>query len=112
MGEDLRIVIVERRARVREAELRESVLVALAQWASENGVSRWIIELDESAQKADNRALSNFSRSTNSPDFEYLHLAGPDEPILWVADLAAWAWTKGGHYRDKVGPLVTRRIVL
>jgi len=112
MGDDLSIVIVERRARMREAELRELVLVGLAQWAAENGVSRWIIELDESARKADNRALSNFSKSTVSSDFEYLHMAGPDEPILWVADLAAWAWTKGGHYRSKIEPLVTRRVVL
>lgn len=112
MGDDLSIVIVERFAGIREAELRESVLVGLAKWASENGVARWIIELDESTQKADNRVLSNFSRSTGSPGFEYVHLAGADDPILWAADLAAWAWTKGGHYRGKIEPLVTRRIVL
>lgn len=112
MGDELSVVIVERVARVREAELRESVLLGLAKWASENGVSRWIIELDEPAQKADNRALSNFSKSTGAPEFEYLHLAGTDDPILWAADLATWAWTKGGRYRDKIEPLVLGHIVL
>ncbi len=112
MGGDLSVVIVERVAGVREAELRESVLTGLAQWAAENGVSRWIIELDESVQKADNRALSRFSRSTGLPDFEYAHLAGTDDPVLWAADLAAWAWTRGGRYRDKVEPLVARHIML
>ena len=112
MGDDVSIVIVERAAKIREAELRESVLLGLASWAAENGISRWTIELDESTQKADNRVLSNFSRSAGSPEFEYLHLAGPDDAILWAADLAAWAWTKGGRYRDKIDHLVARHIVL
>ena len=112
MGDDVSIVVVERFASVREAQLRESVLLGLASWAAESDVSRWIIELDEPARKADNRALSDFSKSTGSPEFEYLHLAGAADPVLWAADLAAWAWTKGGRYRDVIKPLVARHIVL
>jgi hypothetical protein len=112
MSDDLSIVIVERLDRIREADLRESVLLSLATWASQNGVSRWVIELDDPARKADNRILSSFRKSTGSSEFEYVHLAGTDDPILWAADLAAWAWTKGGRYRDKVEPLVRAHVVL
>ncbi len=112
MADDISVVIVERVATVREAELRESVLLGLAVWAAQNDVSRWIIERDESVLRADHRTLSGFSKSAASADFEYTHLAGADDPVLWAADLAAWAWTKGGAYRAKVEPLVVRRIAL
>ena len=112
MGDVLSIVIVENNLAVEELVRRETVLCALAGWACENGVARWVIERDLSVEKFDRRVLSEFRRSTTLPEFEYLHLAGTEDPILWAADLAAWAWTKGGQYAAKVKPLISEHIRL
>jgi hypothetical protein len=42
------------------------------------------------------------------PGLRYDHLKAPAEPMLWVADAVAWAWTHDGRWRAQVDRLVAR----
>ena len=33
-----------------------------------------------------------------------------EDPVLWAADLVAWAWARGGEFRAGIEPLVVARI--
>jgi hypothetical protein len=36
----------------------------------------------------------------------YEHLRPRDEPLLWIADGAAWCWSQGHVWRDRIRPAV------
>jgi hypothetical protein len=36
----------------------------------------------------------------------YEHLPTCSEPLLWIADAAAWCWTHGRQWPDRVAPVV------
>lgn len=36
----------------------------------------------------------------------YEHLPPRSEPLLWVADVAAWCWARNAHWRARSQPVV------
>jgi len=62
----------------------------------ENGIQEVVLELDESFEKADNLVLARLAKAV--PDrrmFSYRHEIPLVEPMLWAADIAAWAVANG-----------------
>jgi len=110
MERDVHIVLVESARGKIQLEARRSHLAALARWASDAGVSRWVIELDQTVQAEDRRTLSSVGTGTTTADLEYVHLLAAHDAVLWAADLAAWSWTRGGEFRAGIEPLVVARI--
>lgn len=110
MERDVRIVLVESAQGRLQLEARGAHLGALARWASGAGVSRWVIERDQTVQAEDRRALGSADTRSGATSFEYVHLPAALDPVLWAADLAAWSWARGGEFRAGIEPLVVSRI--
>ena len=106
----VQVVIVESDRGQRDLSARGAHVLALADWAGEAGVSRWVIERDESVLGADRHLLSAARAADGADSFEYVHLPAAQDPVLWAADLAAWAWARGGAYRAGIEPLVVAHI--
>ena len=88
----------------RRAGLREMVpaLVAL-------GVTRLIIERDESMDDHDKRELFSIAAGSEMQGvpFQYDHVPPQNEPLLWVSDGVAWCLrNKDSYWRKQVTPMV------
>lgn len=112
MCDVVQVVMVESGAPKFEAEAREQHLIALARWAAEEDVTRWVIERDRTVEHNDRRALAAARAGSAAIGLEYVHLPAVQDPILWAADLAAWSWSRGGEFRAAIRPLVVVRIRL
>jgi hypothetical protein len=110
MERDVRIVLVESAQGRLHLEARGAHLGALARWASGAEVSRWVIERDQTVQAEDRRTLGSADTGSGAARFEYVHLPAAQDPLLWAADLAAWASVRGGEFRATIAPLVVTRI--
>lgn len=112
MCDVVQVVMVYSGAPQFEAEAREQHLIALAGWAAEAGVTRWVIERDRTVEDKDRRALSAARAGNAALGLEYVHVPAVQDPILWAADLAAWSWSRGGEHRAAVSRLVAAQIRL
>lgn len=106
----VQVVIVESDRGQRDLSARGAHVLALADWAGRAGVSRWVIERDESVLGADRHLLTAARSADGAHAFEYVHLPAAQDPVLWAADLAAWAWARGGEYRAGIERLVAAHI--
>lgn len=90
-----------------ELKPREASLRAIVADLAAERASRLIIERDDSVAAHDKRVLYDAVRAVGVADDLMYHLLSPqEEPLLWVADAAAWSWVKGGDWRTRVGPVV------
>lgn len=70
--------------------------------------SRITLEVDETLRSWDNQRLIELTRTAGARDrIEYTHATAAAELLLCVPDAIAWCWAKGGHWRDRVRPVVT-----
>lgn len=53
----------------------------------------------------DRRVLARESMGQEN-SLKYSHTSPALEPLLWPSDLAAWAFGKGGHWRNQLGNLI------
>ncbi|MGQ0631222.1 MAG: hypothetical protein ACT4P1_09265 [Sporichthyaceae bacterium] len=68
---------------------------------------RLVLEQDDSLVAFDQGVLYSAVRQEGLVDLlSYEHLPARSEPLLWVADAAAWCWTHGGRWKDRIRPLV------
>ena len=63
-------------------------------------VTRLVLESRRSQDNRDRTIIHRVLRHKGRPPFEYSHLEGASEPLLWVSDAVAWAWGRGGHWRQ------------
>jgi len=87
-------------------EARDRCFHALVPALVELGVDRLVIEScgqDHRDVQVIHQALAP---SQAWDDLDYLHLAPAAEPLLWAADVVAWAFGKGGDWRRRVDDLV------
>ena len=88
---------------------RKSCLQALVVDLVAEDAERLVLELSEGDLAADRRTLFEALRGqSRGPGLRYNHLKAPAEPMLWVADAVAWAWTHDGRWRAQVDRLVAR----
>lgn len=64
---------------------------------------RLVLEQDESLVVADRGDLfSNLQAVPADRRFAYDHVPARSEPLLWIADAAAWCWTHGSVWQSRV----------
>ena len=69
------------------------------------GVVELVIERGE--QQRDLAAIERALFDISAIDrLRYRHATPHEEPMLWAADAAAWALGKGGHWADRLRPLM------
>ena len=71
------------------------------------GGQRLVFEQDDSLVRSDQTVLYAAVRQAEvSGRLTYEHLPARSEPLLWVADAAAWCWARGGPWRTRLDPIV------
>ena len=68
--------------------------------------SRIIVLENSNSMRRDNRTLNEISRNTSFQFPHYRHMNSRYEPLLWLPDIVAWCYGRGGPWRDAVEPLV------
>ena len=63
--------------------------------------SRLIIESRQQADDQDKRWIKR-ERLRNRHRFDFDHLPGKSEPLLWIPDAIGWCYGRGGRWRQKV----------
>jgi hypothetical protein len=74
--------------------------------------SRIMVLENSNSMRRDNRALNELSRSADFQFPHYRHMNSRHEPLLWLPDIIAWCYGRGGTWRDAVEPLVIEVIEL
>ncbi len=73
-----------------------------------SSAERLVVERDESTLKFDRQVLFDATRRHGCTDSLTYELFAPHEdPLLWIPDAVAWAWVKGGEWKDAVTPYST-----
>jgi hypothetical protein len=70
------------------------------------GVSRLVLERDDSLVEADRKVLYQLTRE-NAPGLTYTHLRAKEDELLWAPDAIAWCWSRGGRWRERVAAYTT-----
>ncbi len=74
------------------------------------GGQRLVLEQDDSLLRSDQTVLYAAVRHAGASDrLTYEHLPARAEPLLWVADAAAWCWSRGGPWPSRL-QAITRHI--
>jgi uncharacterized membrane protein len=103
--------IAEVAADVPRHERRSAALSAAIAFAVGRGVSRVVIERADAVDRQDRRAIFDaLTRLEARGRVTYEFLRAYEEPLLWIPDVVAWHWARGGATRAKLGPLVIERI--
>lgn len=58
------------------------------------------------------RRIIRAALAKNGHEVQYRHLAGRQEPLLWIPDAVAWAHGAGGDWSRRARPLVARTLIL
>ena len=92
-----------------QATARRACLEAVVADLAEEKAERPVLELSDGDLAADRRTLFDAGRkhAGTSPALRYDHLRAPAEPLLWVPDAVAWAWSHGSPWRARISSLVT-----
>ncbi len=98
-------------ATAKEPLARPLALAALTHIKSIQG-SRLLTLDDTSARRVDNQILREVARGVEYQFPHYRHMNSRHEPLLWLLDIIAWCYGRGGTWRDAVEPLVTEVIEL
>ncbi|WP_432944281.1 hypothetical protein ACQPXM_02485 [Kribbella sp. CA-253562] len=80
---------------------RQACLEAIVR-DSAGTAGRLVVERDESTYQRDRRTLHAACYRYNCPELRWDLLAPKLDPLLWVPDAVAWAWTRGGAWRRSV----------
>lgn len=90
-----------------ELQARQHCLEHLVANLAGTGCARLVLELDESLAVHDRRVLYAAGHAHGlDPTWRYEHLRARDEPLLWIADVVAWCWPKGGNWKQMINPIV------
>ncbi|MFC7382087.1 hypothetical protein [Sphaerisporangium rhizosphaerae] len=72
------------------------------------GVARLVIE-SCNQDRQDRQVVREMAGKAQAVDrFEYLHGRPAVEPLLWLPDIVAWAYGKGGDWRRRTGSIVQK----
>lgn len=66
------------------------------------------IERVDGLETYDHRSIS--AARHRSPNLTWQHLAPTEDPILWLADAAAWATGAGEDWHDRLGATISRLV--
>lgn len=101
------VVVVQANPSLSPAAQRQLALVELVGQAVRDGVTRIWIEQDDSVVAFDRKVLFDHGRAIEAPEsVSYAWLRPRQDPLLWAADAIAWAWARGGAWRELVSEAV------
>jgi hypothetical protein len=60
----------------------------------------------------DRQVIQQTARTMSASIPHYRHMNSRHEPLLWLPDIIAWCYGRGGTWRDAVEPLITEVIEL
>lgn len=90
-----------------EKERRARCLEALVSDAVGHGDARIVFDLDESLQAWDRQQMVQLTRALSIKDrIAYEHRNRHSDPLLAIPDAIAWAWARGGDWRNRIRPIV------
>jgi len=79
-----------------QQQARAACLRAVVQDLAAAGAQRLVLEQDDSLVRSDQAVLYAAVRDASASDrLTYEHVPARTEPLLWVADAAAWCWSRG-----------------
>lgn len=107
--EELRpsVVIYDGSARPRQRQ-RDACLIALVDDAITRRAELLVLERDDSVVEIDKKLIYQRIRAAGHPELRYRHQRAYEEPLLAVPDAIAWCWNRGGEWKRRVTPLITR----
>lgn len=85
---------------------RDACLAHMIPDLAGEGVTRLVIERDESLVHAERQMLYELTRK-HAPEMSYEHMRAREDPLLAVPDAIAWCWTKGGRWKARVSAYST-----
>jgi hypothetical protein len=84
-----------------ERRARDRALAAMATDLDTLHVRQlWLESCDQ--DRRDREVIRTALATSPGSGFAYRHTSPTSEPMLWVPDVLAWAWGKGGHHRKAV----------
>ncbi|BAK35870.1 hypothetical protein MLP_28560 [Microlunatus phosphovorus NM-1] len=70
--------------------------------------TRVLFDRDETLLSWDRQTLLDLTSTGDLRDrISYAHVTRHQEPLLILPDAIAWCWAKGGHWRQRVRPIVS-----
>ncbi len=104
---DIAIDVYDATAVTNEREARRACLHRIVLDLATHGAHRLVIEQDDSLLEHDRRVLRRAVAAAGAVDsLAYEHLPARSEPLLWIADAAAWCWTHGPTWQERIRPVV------
>lgn len=85
---------------------REACLAQLVPDLAAIGVTRLVLERDDSVLKFDRQKLFQLTKK-HAPELEYQHLRAHEDILLCIPDAVAWCWAKGGRWKARVAHFTT-----
>lgn len=107
---DLRAIIYEADSQRHHTDIvrRRACLQQLVREAA-GIVEHVVLESDVTQDGRDRQDLIEFTRAEGCRDtLTYEHRTAAVEPLLAIPDAIAWAWARGGQWRQRIEPLVDR----
>jgi len=105
-------VVVEVHEARRTPDARRAAVATLVGWALRADVTRLVFERDDNSVALDQRTIAHTLVSAGARgSLEYDHVAASTEPLLWIPDALAWAWSRGDDWRravEAIGATVIR----
>lgn len=99
----VRAVVVETPKKPTEIEARARAIRRLIREAADLSVDRLVFEQDSSSLLLDKRVVSDSLSHLGNPHiFSYTWMRPQQEPLLWVADAYAWAWSAGKVWKSLI----------
>lgn len=90
-----------------ERERRGRCLQALLDDAAQHASARIVFDLDETLLSWDRQMMVELTRASDLRErVTYTHATRHHELLLAIPDAIAWCWAKGGHWRQRVRPIV------
>jgi hypothetical protein len=87
----------------RTPDARRAAVATLVGWALRADVTRIVFERDDNSLALDQRTIAHALRGAGALGaLEYDHVGASTEPLLWIPDALAWAWSRGGDWRHIV----------
>ncbi len=105
MGLPVRLVIVEAARGQPVADQRQDAVTQSVMVAIQSHVSALVFEDAASERTRDLATIARLIAGHDSSETRYGHTSASQEPLLWIPDLVAWAYQRGGSWRSRVKAL-------
>lgn len=101
-------LLVHAQGSARERDSRRRCLTTLVDFAGRDGISQVCIELNDSQQQLDRDVAFGLVRSDlQRRPVSFRWLRASQQPLLWIPDGFAWAYARGGTWRQRVRAMLT-----